>query len=77
MKVLIFKSKKLSISVWPPASSVVGCLCLGLVVVLAGLVAARTYRRRRAREKMARIRYYYNTLYILRVFEMGKRCLCA
>ena len=55
---------------WPGASSVVGCLCLGLVVVLAGLVAARTYRRRRAREKMARIRYYYNTLYILRVFEM-------
>ena len=62
---------------WPPASSVVGCLCLGLVVVLAGLVAARSYRRRRAREKMARIRYYYNTLYILRVFDMVKRCLCA
>ena len=48
----------------------VGWLCLGAVVVMAGLVAARSYRRRRAREKMARIRYYYyNTIAIYNIYS--------
>ena len=55
---------------WPGASSVVGWLCLGTGLVLAGLVAARSYRRRRAREKMARIRYYYyNTIAIYNIYS--------
>ena len=55
----------------------VGWLCLGAVVVLAALVAARSYRRRRAREKMARIRYYYyNTIAIYNIFvKRSIRCL--
>ena len=48
----------------------VGWLCLGTGLVLAALVASRSYRRRRAREKMARIRYHnYNTIAIYNIYS--------